>query len=258
MRGLVVTVVLASSAALAQAEEYALPDFAHPDAGAPAPQPGADEFALPDFARVPSTSPPPLMQGPVQSAPLPPPPPRWAPFSATINAGLAGLTSYEGWFDGGLYGLAYSTQRVSDDQPGELEGWLLQVGASASFGFTGGAFCQGSAFCGNRLTGGGSARLGWGHGTPGVRDGVTRPRFFTFGQLDALLGHFTVESAPLSPGVRTWEFVTRLRGGVMINTGGGTATSSGVTFSFAAVVQLVAVGQGTQGVLLGAAVGLAL
>ena len=227
MRILLVMMVVGASAAAAQEDEFAHPDFA--DAGT---------------AVTPVDAPP-------APEPTPPPPPRWSPFTATVNAGLAGLTSYEGWLDGAIYGLAYSTVGVSDAAPGEIEGWLLHVGASGSFGMVGGALCAGSAFCGTRITGGVSARLGWGHGLPGPRDGIARPRFLPFGQLDLLLSHFLIESAPLSPGYSTWEFVTRARGGVMLATGG-------VTFVFAVVVEGIPVGRGTQGVLLGASVGLSL
>lgn len=220
-----------SAGALAQENEFELPTFGRPDAG----------VSVAEDAHS-----------------LPPPPTVWQPFGGTLMASFNAFQNYEFAVDASLYGLAHGLPHASDEAPGEVEGWVVQVGANGSFGRVGGAICDGVGLCGTRVTGGASSRVGFARGVPGVRDGKTRFQTMYFGQLDVLLGRFGIESAPLAPGFGTWEFITRLRAGVQISSESARTSPVTAIFIFAVNVQTIIVGDGTRGVLIGGSAGLAL
>ncbi len=243
MRAWLLALVVGSTASAQAVEEFALPAFAA-DAGVPDEPEGAD-------AGVPSA--PPLLPPP---APVRPPPPRWARVGGSLSLLFTGLTQV---FLGGevtLLGTLAGTPAPSTEALGEAEGWLFQAGVQGGWGRVGAPQCRGSAFCATRAFGGVSFKGGWARGTVSLVDGVTRAQTMYFGQLDVDAAHFDIESAPLSPGRRTWELLTRLRAGLQWTSANTRATTTGVTLLGAAVVEAIPVSDGTQTVSLGFSLGL--
>lgn len=220
-----------------------------------------DEFALPDFGPppepqpeqpAPQPSPPPAAPQPVSR---PPPEPTWARLGVAASLLATGLTTY---FVGGDLALLVSvlgTPVSSDTVPGEVEGWVLLLGAQGGYGRAGGAVCEGGLFCAARVSGGLVVKGGWARGLPHVGDSITRLQTLYFAQAEVLLSHYEIPSAPLSPGVRTFELLTRLRFGASFTSEKSRVTSTGITLSVAAVIEAVPASRGTQGVAFGASVG---
>jgi hypothetical protein len=137
-----------------------------------------------------------------------------------------------------------------------VEGFLLQLGAQGDYARVGGPRCGGTALCATRGAGGLALKGGWARGLPSVQDGVARAQTMYFGQLDVLVSHFDIESAPLSPGVHTWELVTRLRLGLHFTSDSNRVTTTGVTLLLAAVIEVIPLSSVTQGVSFGANAGI--
>ncbi|MBL8920886.1 MAG: hypothetical protein JNJ54_18630 [Myxococcaceae bacterium] len=229
----------------------------------------ADEFALPSFtvdAGVPDPrplSPPPLTSTPAEPAPSaslaqpgPPREPRWP--RATIS--IAGTLSGRKEFTAGVEvfaGVAFGAPQVLSETSGvrEVAGWIVVPGLTGAWSRLSGPVCAGSDFCGQRWTGGASARVGHATGTS-TPDGVVALKRFFFGELSAQVGGVNVPPAPLTVGSRWAEGVFQLRGGVQLGTGGrNRQASSNLLVHLCALVEYLAfnpVGQGVQfGVVLG-------
>jgi hypothetical protein len=245
MRRVAFVLTVLSGVAFAQVDaDYALPAFA-PDAG-----------LLQETPALPVTLAPPLPEP--TPPPKPPPPPSWSRVGGSATALFTAMRDY---FFGGelsLLGTVAGTPQASDFVPGEVEGWVFQVGAQGSYGRAGGPACRGTIFCATRVSGGVTIKGGWARGLPAVVDNVTRFQSMYFAQLDVSLSHFNIESAPLSPGLRTFELLTRLRLGLHFTSEGNRVTSTGVTLFAAAIVEAIPFSSGTQGVSLGACVGFGL
>ncbi|MBL8910216.1 MAG: hypothetical protein JNM17_05855 [Archangium sp.] len=224
-----------------------------------------DEFSLPTFTPpTPEqpTPPQPAEPTPPPSAPLsplpvsrPPPAAEWARLGVSASLLVTALTTY---FVGGDLALLVNVLGIpvsSDTVPGEVEGWVLLVGAEGGYGRAGGANCEGALFCASRASGGLLVKGGWARGLPHVGDSITRLQTMYFAQLEVLLAHYNIPSAPLSPGVKTFELLTRLRVGFHFTGDSSRVTSTGITLMAAAVVEVIPVSNGTQGVALGASVG---
>lgn len=225
-----------------------------------------DEFSLPTFTpppveqpvnQPPVADPTPPPQAPLNPLPVsrPLPDPTWARLGVSASLLVTGLTTY---FVGGdlallvnVLGLPLSSETV----PGEVEGWVLLLGAEGGYGRAGGAACEGSLFCASRASGGLLVKGGWARGLPHVGDSITRLQTMYFAQLEVLLAHYNIPSAPLSPGIKTFELLTRLRVGFHFTGDSSRVTSTGITLMAAAVVEVIPVSNGTQGVALGASVG---
>lgn len=241
MRAFFLGVVLCAGVVRAQVDEqYGLPSFAA-DAGV---EPSAPPLPPPVEA-----PPPP---------PKPPPPPSWTKIGGSLSGLFTGLRDYFLGFEVTLLGTVVGVPARSEEVPGEVEGWVLQAGVQADYGRAGGALCRGTPFCASRAGGGLSLKGGWARGLPAVTDHVTRMQSMYFAQLDVLLTHFNIASAPLAPGMRTFELLTRLRLGVHLTAERSRVTTTGLTFFLAAVVEAIPVSSGTQGVSVGASAGLGL
>lgn len=205
-------------------------------------------------------SPPPLpppVAPPAAAAPRRPPPvPTWTRAGGSVAVLFSALTFHSLGLEASLLGTLVGRPAPSPEVPGEVEGWLLQGGVEGGYARVGGPPCEGSPLCATRISGGLGAKAGWARGLPQVHDGATRLQTMYFAQLDVLLAHFEIPSAPLSPGVRTWELLTRLRLGLHFTSERSRVTSTGVTFMAAAIVEAVPISSGTQGVSLGFAAGL--
>ena len=232
-RGLLL-VLLMSTAAFAQGEEFSLPQFDEPDAGLP----------------VPSAPPLPVV-APAKGPPRPPPPPTWARLGGSTSFLIAGLRDYYLGAELTLVAAVAGTPIHSPTVPGEVEGFLFQVGAEGGYGRAGGPSCEGSKPCASRITFGLAVKGGWARGLPHAADGVARAQTMYFGQLDVLAGHYDIESAPLSPGVSTWELVTRLRLGLHFSSDASRATFTGVTLFLAALIEVIPASSTTRGVSIG-------
>lgn len=226
-----------SGAAFAQGEEFSLPPFEGPADG-----------GLPD------PSAPPLP--PATPLPGPPPPPSWSRFGGSASVLFTALREY---YLGGEITLLINfagTPVPSPTVPGEVEGLLFQLGGQAGYGRAGGLRCAGTALCAERISGGLAVKGGWGRGLPSVQTGVARAQTMYFGQLDVLLGNYDIESAPLSPGVNTWELITRLRLGLHFTSDASRVTFTGVTLLGAALVEVIPLSNATRGVSVGACLGM--
>lgn len=229
MTRVAVLTVLISSLAFAQEGEFELPSFDAPDTAAP------------------DAGPPP--------APREPPTPTWLPIGGSLSAMFTAFQEYFMSAELTVLYTALGTPQPSLAVADEVEGWLLQVGGTTFIGAGGGPLCDGTVFCAVRGGVGAAMKVGWARGMPSVSTGVTRTQTMYFGQVDVLFSHFGIESAPLSPGVKTPELLTRLRLGLHLTTNSSRQTSTGFTFLFAAVVQGVPLSRGTQGVSFGLSVG---
>lgn len=241
MRGLLVVLMLFSGAAFAQSEEFSLPAFQvqAPDAGLPDP------------------SPPPLPQAtPLPAPPKPPPAPSWAIVGGSTSVLFSGLQSYSFSIEAALLLLVVSSLEHSPTVPGEVEGFLFQAGLEGVYGWVGGPLCQGTTFCAKRGGGGVALKGGWARGLPNVRDGVARAQTMYFGQLDVLASNYDIESAPLAPGVNTWELLTRLRLGLHFTSEAARATFTGVTLFGAAFIEAIPLSQATRGITIGGCLGI--
>jgi hypothetical protein len=230
-----------------------------------------DEFSLPTFdnAPTPPEPPPPVPQPFTPDAPQltqpptpqprmlarPPPEPTWARLGASASLLATGLTGYYVGGDLALMVTVLGTPINSETVPGEVEGWVMQLGAEGAYGKAGTKQCQGALFCATRISGGLVLKGGWARGLPHIGDGITRLQTMYFAQAEVLLSHFLIESAPLVPGVRTWELLTRVRFGLHFTSEASRVTSTGVTLMVAAVIEAVPVSKGTQGVAFGASFG---
>lgn len=238
-RGLLL-VTLVSAAAWAQGEEFTLPPFEGPsDAGLPAPS-------------APPLPPPSSLPEP----PRPPPPPTWSKLGGSASALFSALRDYSVGAELTLLYAFAGTPGRSPSVPGEVEGALLQAGLQAGYARAGGPLCGGSALCATRISGGVALKGGWARGLPSVRDGVARTQTMYFGELDVLLANFDIESAPLSPGINTWELVTRLRLGLHFTSEASRSTYTGVTLLLAAVLEAIPVSRVTQGISIGGCAGI--
>ncbi|MDP2272904.1 MAG: hypothetical protein Q8K32_19360 [Archangium sp.] len=244
MRRLLVVLMVFSGAAFAQSEEFSLPAFQEqaPDAGLPDPS----APPLPPLATV---APPP---GP----PKPPPAPSWARLGGATSVLFSGLQSYSFSIELALLVLVVGTPEHSPTVPGEVEGFLFQAGVEGVYGWVGGPLCQGTTFCAKRGAGGVALKGGWARGLPNVRDGVARAQTMYFGQLDVLASNYDIESAPLAPGVNTWELLTRLRLGLHFTSEAARATFTGVTLFGAAFIEAIPVSNATRGITLGGCLGI--
>ena len=233
LRGLLL-VTVCSGPAFAQVEEFPLPPFEF-DAGVSSAPP------------LPQPEPPPV-------AAKPPPPPFWTGGgSASLN--FSALRDYSLGGEVTLLTTVWGTPAPSEEEPGHVEGFLFQVGVQGDYARSGGPVCRGTPFCATRFSGGAALKGGWARGLPGLSDHATRTQTMYFAQLDVLLSHFDIESAPLAPGLKTWELVTRLRLGLHFIAPANRLTSAGVAFLVAAVIEAIPVSAGTQGVSFGASVG---
>ena len=229
-----------SSAAFAQVNEFALPQFEDlADAGLPVP-----------------SSPPLPEVVPRPGPPKPPPPPTWSRLGGSTSLLFTALRGYSLGADLSLLARVAGTPVHSPTAPGEVEGCLLSVGAQGGYGRAGGPLCEGTPLCATRISGGLAVKGGWARGLPSIRDGVARAQTMYFGQLDVLLSHYEIESAPLAPGLRTWELVTRLRVGLHFTSDANRATFTGVTLLVAGIVEAIPVSSGTRGVSFGLCGGL--
>ena len=238
MSRLLILIIVSSSAAWAQVDDFALPQFAEADAGLPAP------------------SAPPLPEVIPLAAPRTPPPPSWSTLGGSAALLVSGLTDYSVGVDLALMATLAGTPVRSEVMLGEVEGWLLQAGVEAGYAKAGGPRCSGPLFCAARILGGLAVKGGWARGLPHAADTIARPQTMYFGQLDVLLGHYEIESAPLSPGLKTWELVTRLRAGLHFTSEASRVTYTGVTVQLAALVELIPVSSGTRGVTIGGCAGI--
>lgn len=239
MRGLLL-ITLVSSAASAQGEEFAMPTFESPgDAGLPAPS----APPLPDAV-------------PLPGPPKPPPPPSWSRFGGSTSVLFSALREYYVGAELALLATLTGIPVPSPSVPGEVEGFLLQLGALGGYGRVGGPQCRGTVLCATRISGGLALKGGWARGMPSVRDSVARAQTMYFGQLDVLLSNFDIESAPLSPGLRTWELLTRLRVGLHFTSDASRVTFTGVTLFAALLLEVIPVSSYTQGVSLGFCAGI--
>lgn len=243
---------LCSSAAVAQVDaDFALPDFAQ-DAGVPAPSPPP---LLPPTP-LPGPPPGPPAAARPQKPPPPPPPPSWSPLGGSTSLQFSGFKDVALTGELSLLAALPTTPHHSDEVPGEVEGALFMVGAQGLYGRVSGELCRGTAFCATRVGGGAVFKGGWARGLPSVKTGVARAQTMYFAELDVLLTHFSIESAPLSPGVRTFELLTRLRLGLHFTSDAARVTFTGVTLLLAGVVEVIPVSSGTQGISFGAAAGI--
>ena len=241
MRGLLVVLMVFSGAAFAQGEEFSLPAFQEQVVDAGLPDPSA----------------PPLPQvTPLPAPPKPPPAPSWARLGGSTSVLFSGLQSYSFSIEVALLVLVVGTPEHSPTVPGEVEGFLFQAGVEGAYGWVGGPLCQGTTFCAKRGAGGVALKGGWARGLPNVRDGVARAQSMYFGQLDVLASNFDLESAPLAPGVNTWELLTRLRLGFHFTSETARATFTGVTTFAAVFIEAIPVSKATRGITLGGCVGI--
>ena len=229
--------MVGSTAAFAQGEEFPLPEFAAADAGVPSAPP------------LPEPEPPP-------APPKPPPPPSWSRGGGSLSVLFTALRDYAVTGEISLLGTIAGRPAPSDLVPGEVEGFLLQLGAQGDYARSGGPLCRGTALCATRGAGGLALKGGWARGLPSVQDGVARAQTMYFAQLDVLVSHFDIQSAPLAPGVHTWELVTRLRLGLHFTSESNRVTSTGVTLFLAAVIEAIPLSTGTQGVSFGGSAGI--
>lgn len=233
--------VLISASALAQsAEEFALPDFNASDAGVD----DATETEVWPVANAP-------MPDAVATTPTAPPTPTWSRLGGSMAALFTFFTDYFVSAEVTLLYTVVGTPQPSLDAPGEVEGWLAQLGGTSFIGFGGGPLCDGSAFCAARGGGGAAFRVGWARGLPQVSTGLTRTQTMYFGQVDVAFSYFGIESAPLSPGIETPELLTRLRFGLHYTSPTSRVTATGFTIQVAAVAQFIPLSNGTQGVAFG-------
>ena len=168
---------------------------------------------------------------------------------------VTALTTYFVGGDLSLLVNLFGTPVNSDTVPGEVEGWVFLLGVQGGYGRGGGTACEGGLFCATRASGGVVAKGGWARGLPHVGDSITRLQTMYFAQLDVLLAHYDIPSAPLAPGVKTFELVTRLRLGLHFTGEASRVTSTGITLMAAAIIEVIPVSNGTQGVSLGGCVG---
>ncbi len=236
-RALIFTLLIISPAALAQESDFVLPDFVSTDAGVSAP------------------SEPPLPQLQAPSEPRVPPVPVWGSWGGSATVLFTALTEYFVSADVTLVYTIAGKPLPSELVPGEVEGWLAQLGTTLFLGQGGGPLCDGSLFCATRGGGGAALKVGWARGMPSASTGVTRTQTMYFGQVDVAFSYFGIESAPLAPGVQTPELLTRLRAGLHFTSATNRSTSTGFTLLFAAVFQAVPLSRGTQGVSLGLSAG---
>lgn len=238
-RGLLLLTII-SSVAFAQGEEFGLPAF--------------EEVAV--DAGVPDPSAPPLPQpSALPKPPGPPPPPSWARLGGSTAVMFSALQNYYFGAELALLATVAGVPVSSPTVPGEIEGFLFQLGVQGGYGRVGGLLCSGSTLCATRISGGVAAKAGWARGMPSVRDGVARAQTMYFGQLDVLLSNFDIESAPLAPGLNTWELVTRGRVGLHFTSDASRVTFTGVTLFVAALVEVIPVSSGTRGASIGVSAG---
>jgi hypothetical protein len=238
----VLLLMLFSSVAFAQAEEFGLPQFEESasDAG---------------VAPVPSAPPLPPPASPIKPV-GPPPDPTWARLGGSASALFTALQNYYVGGEVALLVALAGTPVHSMAVPGEVEGFLFQAGLQAGYGRAGGPACGRSALCASRVSGGLAVKAGWARGLPNVRDSVARAQTMYFGQIDVLLSNFDIESAPLSPGLNTWELITRARAGLHFTSDASRVTFTGVTLFAAIVVEVIPVSSATRGVSLGGSIGI--
>ncbi len=168
------------------------------------------------------------------------------------------VTGSDSFFVGGDFSMLLTVAgepKPSDSVPGEVEGWVLQTGLDGGYGRAMRRQCGRSFLCAARGFGGLTLKAGWARALPGVVTGVARLQTMYFAQLDTLLSRFDIASAPLSPGLRTWELLLRLRIGLNFTPEGTRVSSAGVTFTGAVVVEAIPVSTGTQGVSVGGSLG---
>ncbi|MFO0601404.1 MAG: hypothetical protein U0228_39250 [Myxococcaceae bacterium] len=234
-----------------QPDEFSLPQFAI-DAGTPEPPPAPPPFELPEDD---TRGVPPPELDPTLAPPAPPPPPTWARLGVSATLVATALTTY--FFGGDLAVLvtALGTPEHSKTVPGEVEGWVMQVGLEGGYGRAGGALCDGAIFCASRAFGGLVLKTGFARGLPHLGDSITRLQTFYFAQAEAALSHYDIPSAPLAPGVKTFELLTRLRFGLHLTSESNRRGSTGVTLMIAAIVEGVPVSKGTQGIAFGLSAG---
>lgn len=244
--GLVVS--LGCAAGLAdEPETYELPSFGlEADGGA-----ADEEPAFPSDGGV-------LVVPPLAPAPStrPAPPPRWGRISGGVSLLATGLTQVFLGAEVALFGALAGTPAPSENHVGHAEGWLLMAGAHGAWGAVGADGCRGTPLCGTRGLGGLSLKGGWAHGLVDVSDGVAHPQAMYFAQLDVALSRFEIESAPLAPGLSTWELLTRLRLGLHWTSGDAATNSNAFRFMATLVFEAIPVSDGTQTVSLGASLGL--
>ncbi len=241
MRKLLVVLMVFSAEAFAQGEEFSLPAFQD----------------LPADAGLPDPSVPPMPQGTsLPGPPKPPPAPSWSRLGGATSVLFSGLQSYSFSIEVALLVLVVGSLEHSPTVPGEVEGFVFMAGAEAAYGWVGGPLCQGTMFCAKRGGGGLALKGGWARGLPNVRDGVTRAQSMYFAQLDVMASNFDIESAPLAPGVNTWELLTRLRLGFHFTSESARATFTGVTTFAAVFIEAIPVSKATRGITLGGCVGI--
>ena len=239
MSRLLILVMAWSGVAWAQVDDFALPQFEGPaDAGLAAP------------------SAPPLPEVEQIAAPRVPPPPSWSRLGGSAALLVSGLTEYSVGVDLALLVTLVGTPVRSELVLGEVEGWLFQAGLEGGYAKAGGVRCSGPLFCASRILGGLAFKGGWARGLPHAADNVARTQTMYFAQLDVLLGRFEIESAPLSPGLKTWELVTRGRAGLHFTSEASRVTYTGVTLQLAAMVEVIAISSGTRGVTIGGCAGI--
>ncbi|MEW5739532.1 MAG: hypothetical protein AB1938_11435 [Myxococcota bacterium] len=244
-----------AASAFAQ-DEFSLPPFARPpvpDAGVVAPSP--PPMPPPDVAPEPAVDTNSPLPPTPPAAPRPPPELRWNRIAGTMsglflalqNVYLGGELSFLGGF---------GAPERSQTEPGNAEGWLMQVGVQASYGRLTGPVCLGSAFCGARYAGGLAVKGGWGRGVPD-RNGWTKAGLMFYAQVDVLAGYLDIPPAPLAPGASSWEGIARLRLGLHYASLGATAAVNKVTLNAAFIIEGIPFSGTAKGVSLGAALGIA-
>lgn len=257
-----VLLVLGPALARAQAsDEFALPRFTPPPAAtdggvtAPTPPPMPPPDAVPP-ASADSTAPIPApYEEPKPGPAKPPPEPKWNRIAGTISGLFLAMTNvYLGGEVSFLGGFGAPVRSATE--PGNAEGWLLQVGAQGSWGKLTGPVCQGSSFCGTRYAGGLALKGGWARGVPD-KSGWTKAALMFYAQVDLLAGYLQIPSAPLAPGASSWEALGRLRLGVHYSSLGATAAQNKITLNGALVVEGIPASATARGVSIGLALGVA-
>lgn len=246
--------VLLAPGAFAQPDDFPPPAFTPPPVVAP------DAGVLvPSAPPMPPDVPPEPQEGPLpsQPPPVPRPPPelRWNRIAGSLSGLFLALQNV--YLGGELTFLGgFGKPGRSASEPGNAEGWLMQVGVQASYGRLTGPVCLGSAFCGARYAGGLAVKGGWGRGVPD-RDGWTKAGLMFYAQADVLAGYLDIPSAPLAPGASSWEGIGRLRLGLHYASLGSTAAVNKVTLNAAFVLEGIPFSATGKGASLGAALGIA-
>jgi hypothetical protein len=258
MRALVLVVLFSSLASWAQApeDEFSMPVFAAPDAGAPEASPPTPPLLPAPEADVPPEPQPALV---FPATPVVLKEPRWSRATLSAVGLISGLLDLYVGVEVSLAAVFSLTGPpiVTDEKTRQVEGWLVTVGGDFLGGRVSGRLCAGSDFCGQRWAGGATARIG--HATAyAARDGSVGLKRFWFGGLSAQAAYVSVPPAPLVAGSQWVEGVLRLKAGLEAST-----TPALTRAARAAIIQVqvfvfgeyIAFAPVPRGFQLGAAVG---